>query len=430
MWRSIWPASLPARACVTTILAAMTAAMTATVTAADWPQFRGPGGCGHAGVTGLPLRWSETENVAWKTPLEGLAWSSPIVVGEAVYLTTAVPEAADMSLRLVRLDARTGAVAWNKELFRQVGPAQMHKKNSHASPTPIAADGRIHVHFGPHGTACTTLDGETVWKTRLEYSPTHGNGGSPALAGDVLVICCDGSDRQFVVGLDRRTGAEAWRTARDTQPKKGFSFSTPLVIEVDGRPQAICPGSDAVFAYEPATGREIWRANYPDGYSVTPRPVFGAGLVFVSSGYDKPVLHAIDPTGQGDVTATHMKWRMDRGAPLTPSVVVVGDELYCVADNGIATCVDARTGREHWRERLGGNYSASPLHADGRIYFQDENGTAVVVKAGTTFEEIGRNRFADEGRTYASYAVADRSLLIRTEAAVYRIGTGDAAAAR
>jgi len=410
-----------ARTAVVTCVCA--AAVTAAV-AGDWPQFRGPDGGGHADVAGLPLRWSDTENVAWKTPLEGLAWSSPIVVGDGIYLTTAVPEAADVSLRLVRLDARTGAVDWSKPLFRQVGPAQIHKKNSHASPTPVAADGRIYAHFGPHGTACTTLDGETVWRTTLDYAPTHGNGGSPALAGDVLVICCDGSDRQFVVGLDRRTGAEAWRTPRATKPKKGFSFATPLVIEVDGGRQAICPGSDAVFAYDPATGRELWRADYPDGYSVTPRPASGAGLVFVSSGYDKPVLHAIDPTGRGDVTATHVRWRMDRGAPLTPSPLVVGDELYCVSDNGIATCVDARTGREHWRERLGGNYSASPLHADGRIYFQDENGTAVVVAAGTTFAEVGRNRLGDQDRTFASYAVVDRALLIRTESAVYRIGAG------
>ena len=194
------------------------------------------------------------------------------------------------------------------------------------------------------------------------------------------------------------------------------------MIEVGGKTQAVCPGSDAVFAYDPATGREIWRVNYPDGYSVTPRPVFGAGLVFVSSGYDKPVLYAIDPTGSGDVTETHVKWRMDRGAPHTPSVVVVGDELYCVADNGVACCLDARSGREHWRQRIGGNHSASPLHAAGRIYFQDENGAAIVVKAGTTFEELARNKLDDSARTFASYAVVDDAFLVRSDKAIYRIG--------
>lgn len=397
--------------------------------AADWPQFRGPDGCGHAAAAKVPLTWSETENVAWKTPLDGLAWSSPAVSGGRAYVTTAVPDGESISLRLVCLDTATGKIAFDQELFRQAAKP-IHKKNSHASPTPLVADGHVYVHFGPHGTACTALDGTEMWKTKLEYSPVHGNGGSPALAGDVLVICCDGGDRQFVVGLDRKNGAEKWRTPRDTKPKKGFSFSTPLVIEAGGKTQAVCPGSDAVFAYDPATGREIWRVNYPDGYSVTPRPVFGAGLVFVSSGYDKPVLYAIDPTGSGDVTETHVKWRMDRGAPHTPSALVVGDELYCVADNGVACCLDARTGREHWRQRIGGNHSASPLHAAGRIYFQDENGEAVVVKAGTTFEELARNKLDDSARTFASYAVVDDSFLVRSEKAIYRIGGAAAAAAR
>jgi outer membrane protein assembly factor BamB len=390
---------------------------------AEWPQFRGPDGSGHSSAASLPTRWAEAENVAWKTGIEGLGWSSPVVHGERVYVTAAKPVAAEeQSLCLVCLDKRTGALLWNKEIFRQTGPVPMHKKNSHASPTPLI-DGRdVFVHFGPHGTACTTLDGDVVWKRTLEYKPVHGNGGSPALAGDVLVICCDGGDVQYVVGLDRASGDVRWRTDRQTKPKKGFSFATPLVLTAGGVEQVVCPGSDAVFAYEPRTGREIWRVDYPDGYSVTPRPVFGAGLVFVASGYDKPVLYAIDPTGTGNVTATHVRWRMDRGAPLTPSVVVVGDELYCVADNGVACCVDARTGAELWRERLGGNFSASPLHAAGNVYFQNESGEAVVVRAGRTFEEVSRNQLGGEDRTFASYAVDGDSLLIRSETALYRIG--------
>lgn len=391
---------------------------------AEWPQFRGPDGQGHAVATGLPVRWSETEGIAWKTPLAGVGWSSPVVSRDRVYVTTAKetePEAG-RSLCLVCLDARTGTVLWDKELFRQSAEVKIHKKNSHASPTPVVDGEHVFAHFGTHGTACTTRDGEVVWKQTLAYAPQHGSGGSPALAGDILVICCDGSDVQYVVGLDRGTGAIRWKTNRDTTPKKGFSFSTPLVIEVDGAAQAICPGSDAVFAYDPATGAEIWRVDWPNGYSVVPRPVFGAGLVFASSGYDKPVLHAIDPRGRGNVTATHVRWRMDRGAPNTPSVVVVGDEVYSVADSGVATCLDARTGAEHWKERLGGNFSASPLHADGLLYFQNEAGEAIVVKAGKIFEEVARNPLDGEARTFASYAVDGRSLLIRTESALYRVG--------
>lgn len=396
-------------------------ALSTSVARAEWPQFRGPDGVGHAAAD-PPLRWSDTEGVVWKTPLSGLAWSSPVVWRGGIYLTTAVPDGEGHSLRLVRLDAATGAPDWDKELFRQEGAVRIHKKNSHASPTPVADGDSLFVHFGPHGTACTTLAGEVVWKRVLTYEPTHGNGGSPALAGDVLVICCDGSDAQFVVGLDRATGEERWRTPRATSPRKGFSFSTPLVIEVDGKTQAVCPGSDAVFAYDPHDGSEIWRVDYPGGYSVTPRPVYGAGLVFVSSCYDRPVLYAIDPRGSGNVTATHVRWTLDRGAPHTPSVVVVGDEVYCVADKGVATCLDARTGTERWVQRLGGNFSASPLYAAGRVYFQDEAGEATVVQAGPTYEELARNRLGDGERTFASYALDGDDLLVRTESALYRIG--------
>lgn len=401
---------------------AVIVALAALPAAADWPEFRGPDASGHAAVKGLPVRWSESDNIAWKTPLEGLAWSSPVVVQGRIYLTTAVEDGADHSLRLVCLDAASGKTAWDKELFRTSGPLRIHPKNSHASPTPLIRDGNIYVHFGPHGTACTTPAGEIVWQRKLEYAPQHGNGGSPALAGDVLVICCDGSDVQYVVGLDRKTGDIRWKQDRDTESKKGFSFSTPLVLSLEGRTQVICPGSDAVFAYDPATGAEIWRVDYPGGYSVIPRPVYGAGLVFLGSGYDRPVLYAIDPTGRGNVTETHVRWKLDRGAPHTPSAVVVGDEVYCVSDNGVAACLDARTGSEHWRERLGGNYSASPLVADGLIYFQNESGEAIVVKAGKTFEEVARNQIGDKDRTYASYAVDGRSFLIRSEKALYRVG--------
>ena len=391
---------------------------------ADWPEFRGPGGMGHAAATGLPVRWSETDNVAWKTPLPGLGWSSPVVHRGRVYVTTAVAvDGGGQSLRLVALDAVTGRLEWDRELFVQPGPVQIHAKNSHASPTPLIADERIVAHFGPHGTACTTLDGEVVWRQTLPYAPQHGNGGSPARAGDVLVICCDGNDARYVVGLELATGRIRWRTERATSPAKGFSFATPLVTTVAGRLQAICPGSDAVFAYDPADGREIWRVAYPGGYSVIPRPVHAAGLVFVVSGYDRAVLYAIDPTGAGDVTASHVRWTLDRGAPHTPSVLVVGEELYCVSDKGVATCLDARSGAERWVERLGGNFSASPLHADGIVYFQNEAGEAILVKAGPTFEELARNRLGDGERTFASFAVDGGALIIRTESSMYSIGS-------
>ncbi|MFG0294484.1 MAG: PQQ-binding-like beta-propeller repeat protein, partial [Maioricimonas sp. JB045] len=301
---------------------------------------------------------------------------------------------------------------------------QIHRKNSHASPTPVVADGFVYVHFGPHGTACLNLAGELQWKNdELSYSPVHGNGGSPALFEDLLVICCDGGDQQYVVGIERETGRIRWKTPRDTDPKKGFSFSTPLIITVDGQAQAICPGSDAVFAYEPRTGKEIWRVRYPDGYSVVPRPVFSQGLVFVCTGYNRPSLLAIDPNGEGDITETNVKWEVDRGVPHNPSILAVGGEVYFVSDGGVASCVDAATGEVHWTERLGGKFSASPVYAEGKVFFQDEAGTCTVVKAGTEFEVLAENQWADEGaRTFASFAVLDGTLFLRSETHLYRIG--------
>ncbi len=391
---------------------------------ADWKEFRGPTGQGHTQATGLPVNWSETENILWKSEVDGIAWSSPVIVGNKVYLTTAVKgEEENYSLGLLCLNVHDGSPLWDKEVFEQADKVKMHKKNSHASPTPVIEGDRIYLHFGPHGTACVSLEGEVVWKQKFDYKPVHGNGGSPALAGDVLVICCDGGDQQFVVGLDKANGEILWKTDRDTDPKKGFSFSTPLMIEVNSKTQAVCPGSDAVFAYDPQTGDEIWRVDYPGGYSVIPRPIYGQGLVFICTGYNKPTLLAIDPTGSGNVTETHLKWKIERQMPHSPSPILVGEELYVVSDKGIGSCIDAKSGEIHWQERLEGNYSASPLSAEGRVYFQDENGTTIVVKASKEFEELARNTLNEDERTFASYAVEGKSLLLRSENHLYRIGT-------
>ncbi|MFG0331954.1 MAG: PQQ-binding-like beta-propeller repeat protein [Maioricimonas sp. JB049] len=407
---------------VLTLLTVLGMAVPAT---ADWPQFRGPSGQGIAQAVNVPVRWSDTENVAWKVELPGVAWSSPAVVDGRIYVTNAVQNGDDeYSLRAVCVKASDGSTVWDREVFRQQGKVQIHSKNSHASPTPIVADGHVYVHFGPHGTACLNLAGQVQWKNdALTYSPVHGNGGSPALSGDLLIICCDGGDSQYVVGLERQTGRIRWKTPRDIDPKKGFSFSTPLIITVDGQTQAVCPGSEAVFAYEPRTGKEIWRVRYPGGYSVVPRPVFAQGLVFVCTGYNRPSLLAIDPAGTGDITESHVRWEIDRGVPHNPSVLAVGSEVYFVSDGGIASCVDATTGEVHWNERLGGKFSASPVYAEGKVYFQDEQGTCTVVKAGTEFEVLAENTWADEGaRTFASFAVLDGTLFLRSEKHLLRIG--------
>ena len=257
--------------------------------------------------------------------------------------------------------------------------------------------------------------GEIVWRTRLKYTPQHGPGGSPALFEDLLIVSCDGMDVQYVVALDTHTGKVRWKTSRPGNQ----AYLTPLVIETGGRTQVIAPGAFRATSYDPRTGKEIWWVRYGQGFSNVPRPVFGQGLVFLCTGFFEPELLAVRPDGQRDVTDSHIAWTMKRGAPLTPSPLLVGENLYVVSDNGIATSLDARSGEIHWRQRLGGNFSASPLFADGRIYFLNEDGETTVVAAAQQFQKLATNRL--DGRTLASIAVSGGALFIRTDRNLYRL---------
>jgi outer membrane protein assembly factor BamB len=384
----------------------------------EWPEFRGPTGQGHSVEAGLPLDWSESRNIVWKTPVAGRGWSSPVVAGGRVWITTATEERGTASLRALAFDSQTGREVVNAEVFRIGGARLTNFKNSHASPTPIIDGDRVYVHFGALGTAALTTAGEIVWKTRLPYESQHGNGGSPALHGDLLIISCDGSDTAFVIALDTKTGKTRWKTARRYPADQ--AYSTPLVIRVGDRDQVISVGAYRAAAYDLQSGREIWRVRYDDGFSNVPRPVTGHGLVYIATGFQQPSLLAVRPDGTGDITKTHVAWTLQRGAPLTPSPLIVGDELYLVSDFGIASCVDAKTGQTHWQQRLGGNYSASPVFADGRIYFQSEEGVTTVIAPGKTFQKLATSQL--DGGMLASMAVANGSLFIRTDSHLYRIG--------
>ncbi len=389
----------------------------------NWPEFRGPTGQGHYPGKNLPLEWSPTKNVAWKQPIPGKGWSSPIVQDGKIYLTSAEPQpdTKDLSLVAMCLGADDGKLLWKVEVFKQdsAKAPKIHGKNSHASPTPLTDGKRIFVHFGHQGTAALDLDGKVIWRsTEHKYAPVHGAGGTPILVDDRLIYSADGGGTQFVIALAAGTGKTAWKTPRKSTAMRKFSFSTPLVIDVDGKKQIVSPGSDAVVAYDPADGKELWRAGY-DGYSVIPRPVFGHGMVFLSSGYDFPAIHAVRVDGKGDVTKSHTAWTLSKAAPHTPSMLLIGDELYAVSDNGVASCLDAKTGKAHWQERIGGNFSASPFYADGKIYFQSEQGATTVVRAAKTFEQLAKSDMKE--RTFASYAVADGAIYLRTETQLYRI---------
>jgi outer membrane protein assembly factor BamB len=372
------------------------------------------------------MEWGPDKNIVWKQQIPGHGWSSPVIADGKIYLTTSEVSGdkgdESLSLRALRVDAAKGAIDWNVEVFRQrrKDSHRIHDKNSHASPTAIVDGDRILVHFGHQGTAALDKAGKIIWKNEaLKYSPVHGNGGTPALVGPALVYSADGGNTQSVIALDRATGDLIWKTERETKAPKKFAFSTPLVISVDGKEQIVSPGAGFVAAYEPEKGTEIWRAHYGNGYSVVPRPVFGHGMVFLSSGFDSPALYAIRVDGQGDVTKSHVVWTLKKGAPHTPSPLLVGEELYTISDNGLASCIDAKTGKIHWQERIGGGHSASPIFADGKIYFLSEDGVGTVVKAAKEFEVLFRNELGE--KTLASYAAANGELFIRTERHLYRI---------
>lgn len=393
--------------------------------AADWPQFRGPGGQGHSDATNLPLTWSETENVVWKVPVAGLGWSSPSIQGDQIWLTTAIDDGK--SLHAIALDRATGKTIHDVVVFELADPGAVHSKNSHASPTPLIEDDRVYIHFGAHGTACLKTDGSVVWKTQeLKHDHRHGPGGSPVIYQNLLILNCDGSDLQFVVALDKNTGKEVWKKKREHIGEDRISgkssvpmaYTTPLLTEINGKIQLLSSGADSIVSYDPLTGDELWWFRY-DGYSNVPRPVVGKGHVFISSGYDRPEFFAVRVDGTGDVTESHLAWNMKKAAPLNPSPLLLGDELYVVSDNGIATCLDAVSGEQHWQERIGGNFSASPTFADGRIYFLDEEGKTTVVASGKKFEVLASNQL--EGRTLASPAMVDSSIFLRTDTHLYRI---------
>jgi outer membrane protein assembly factor BamB len=384
------------------------------VSVQDWPQFRGPTGQGVSDEHNLPLTWSETKNVRWKVAIPGRGWSSPVIQGERIWLTTATEEGR--SLRALAVDVNTGAIQQDIELFRLKSPKLMNPKNSFASPTPVIEGDRVYVHFGAYGTACITQSGEIVWKTKLEYdNGQHGPGGSPVIYDDLLIVSCDGLEQQFVVGLDKATGKVRWK-----KPREGYqAYTTPLVVSLPGGDQLVSPGAFQAIAYEPRTGKEIWRVKYAEGFSNVPRPVFGNDLVFICTGFQEPSLLAVRLDGRGDVTKSKIVWKLDRGIPRTSSPLLVGNELYIVSDNGIATCIDAKTGDELWRARLGGNYSASPIYADGRIYFLSEEGETIVIAPGRQLKHLATNQL--DGPILASMGVSHQSFFIRSATHLYRI---------
>ena len=417
---------------IATALAAVLASALATRPAgAQWPQFRGPDGMGTS-TSRPPLTWNEQQNVAWKTPIHGRAWSSPVVLGNQVWLTTATPDGRE--LFAIAIERKSGKILHDLKLFQVATPQYAHPFNTYASPTPVIEPGRVYVTFGSPGTAAIdTSTGKVVWERRdLECNHFRGAGSSPILFGELLIMHFDGSDRQYVVALDKRSGKTVWRTERsidfqdltpDGKPQADGdfrkAFSTPHIVMVGNEPVLVSIGSKATYGYDPRTGKELWRIEERSSHSGSTRPVTGHGLVFYPTGFATGQLLAVKPDGRGDVTETHVAWRATRGVPNKPSIVLAGDLLIMINDGGILSCLDAKSGAEVWKARLEGSFSASPVLAGGRIYFFSEEGKTTVIEAGRAFKVLAENHLGDG--FMASPAIDGSALILRTRTHLYRI---------
>jgi outer membrane protein assembly factor BamB len=414
----------------------------------EWPQFRGPGGQGHTEMTGLPLTWSESENVKWKTDIAGEGHSSPVISGDQVWLTTAITAelsaeeqqkrlstlknsnglkiVGELTLQAIQIDRESGEIKRQVVLFTIPNPEPKHALNSYASPTPVIAGDRVFFHFGTYGTACIDrTSGEVLWKNdTLKLEHQNGPGSSPAVWQDRVIIHLDGTDTQSIVALDAATGKVVWQTKRsgemDKTPELQKAYGTPLILEINDRPLVISPAANWVYGYDARDGKEIWKASYGKlGFSTVPRPVISEDTVYIATSYMQSRLVAVKFTGEGDVTGSHIRWTSDRQIPQKPSLIALGGRLYFVSDQGIVRSLKADSGEEVWFARLDGDYSASPLEAEGRLYFLNQDGVCTVLEAGDAYKELAKNKLA--GGFMASPAVAGKALFLRTATSLYRI---------
>jgi len=413
-----------------------------------WPQFRGPGGDGVANADDVPIQFGPGQNLKWRTPLPGRGWSSPVIDGDSIWLTTAVEVTAEEGER-EKLLSEAGEPSKNfasRQIAKQVRflalevslsegklkreieltavekPDSIHLQNSYASPTPFLEKGRLYAHFGTFGTFCVdTASGEVLWKRQLKLEHNVGPGSSPFIYKDLLILICDGVDLQYVAALNKLTGETVWKTDRPAMraasgdQKK--AYCTPIVVTPkDGTDQLICMGSQWLVSYDPLTGKENWALDHGNGFSVVPRPVFSEKeqLIYISTGFGKPELWAVNTRGEAI-------WKEPHRIPARPSPLLAGDEIYVITDGGIATCLRAKDGQVLWSERVGGNFSASPLLAGGHIYLCNHEGKVAVLKPGSTYQLVAENDLGGE-QLMASPVALDGRLIVRSAAALYCFG--------
>ena len=392
------------------------AMLVAPAGASDWPQWRGPALNGISQDTSPPTKWSATENVAWKTPIPGKGHSSPIIVGQKVFLTTAIEEKRQRVLMC--LDKKTGEVLWQKDVL-EAPLEKKHHLNNYASATPASDGQRIFVTFlkNPEVIAVAyDLEGNEVWrKNPGTFRSIHGWAAAPVLYKDLVILNCDHDGDGYLVALDTRTGEEKWRTSR---PNRTRSYCVPLIVNAAGKDQLVMTGSKCVASYDPATGREIWRIDGPTEQFVA-SPVFSDETIFITAGFPTFHLMGIDPSGSGNVTTTHVKYHEKQGA-YVPSPIAVGPHVFMVTDEGQAWCLEIKSGKRLWSQKLGKHHRPSPVYANGNLYFLADDGECFVFKAAPKFELVSRNKLGED--CFASPAISGNQIFIRTLGHLYCIG--------
>ena len=421
--------------------------LSSSAIADGWPAFRGPTGQGISVDSNLPVHWSETENITWRTPIPGKGWSSPVIWGNQIWMTTAIEDvpterekaellknekqpgqknvAKRVSMRAVCLHKTTGDVIQDIELVLVENPDSIHTVNSYASPTPVVTQQHVFLHFGTFGTFCldrNTMD--VVWKRQITQQHAVGPGSSPIVWQNLLVLVCDGMQQQYVTALDCQTGDVVWKT--DRPPMDGDdgdfhkAFSTALAIQSDGVSQILVPAAQWFVSYEPTSGKMLWHVNHGKGFSNVAAPVFDNNVCYLITGFTKPELWAIPVSARGEISRKNVLWEQKKQVPKKASPLLHGEDLYMISDSGVLSCVDTHSGSIRWVQRLGGNFSASPVLAEEQMYFCNHEGVTHVVKPSADhFESLAENTL--DGQIMASPATDDGALFLRTDQALYRI---------
>jgi outer membrane protein assembly factor BamB len=399
--------------------------------AQDWTHFRGTSMDGRAEVRSAPLSWDSNTNISWRAPVKGLGWSSPVVYGNQIWLTSATEDGKEFYVFCFDFDS--GKLLHEQTVFTSAEPQRIHSTNSYATPTPCIEDDFVYVHYGSFGTACIdTRNFEVVWKRNdMPCNHMQGPASSPVLHKNMLIVHLEGTENPYVVALDKKTGETIWKSVRPAeiydplQPVFRKSYQTPIIIKAGGRELLISNSSYLCFAHDVSTGEVIWTIEY--GYdSTVSQPLYWNGLVYVNSGWifldNTPYFtrqFAVDPTGKGDVTNTHVKWMYEDEVPQIPTPVIVDGRMYMVHDRGMVSCLDAMTGQVIWKEKLAGNFNSSPVYAGGNIYFFNVKGECTIIKPGDSFQKVAENSIGETVKTVPAF-VRDK-MVLRTEKNLYLI---------